>query len=105
MSFFSLSTKDCRSLLSTFVDWKCTPDKKQVCNEIIMNWNTIKEKLLFNSNDEISVKFRFFHKEEVKMKDGSIKKCLKAHCESVNMTHLVNFFSGMLQRIIHHRNQ
>ena len=70
---------------TTYIDWKCTPDKKHVCNEITINWNAIKEDLLTKSNDDVEVEFRFFEMEEVKLKDGSLRTCLKSQCKSVNM--------------------
>ena len=97
--------KDCQHCLyNYYIDWKCTPNKKEVCGDILKNWEFIKNGMLGESNDSITIPFMYFDQREKQTKGGEIRKILTAVQEDVNISFLCNFVENILSKIIHHRN-
>ena len=102
---FTAIYADCGDIDNTYIQWKCTPNKKVVCNEITRNFTAIVD--MFEGADEkITVPFMHFEKkvaynekgEVIFNKKGKPVQKLVATKEQANIKFLVQFLQS------HHRN-
>ena len=87
-----------------YIEWKCTPNKKEVFGDILKNWEFIKNGMLEESNDSITIPFMYFGKRNKQTKGGEIRKILTAVQQDVNISFLCNFVENISSKIIHYRN-
>ena len=110
-SFFSILYAECGEIDNTYIPWVCTPNKKNVCDEIARNFSTIVG-LMEGADENITVPFTHFEKktaynekgEVIYNKKGKPVQRLVATKEQVNSKFLVQFLQTLLPNIIHHRN-
>ena len=48
--FFFYLTKDCQTSPATYINWECTPTKKDFCPDIQQNWNDLRLRFSSLSN-------------------------------------------------------
>ena len=104
-TFFSFLTANCEPDPYSYISWVCTPDKNTICENITRNWIVLKNDILNQADDSVTVKLDHFDIVEVAAKSGNIVKRLKAISTNANMAFIVEFISSFLKNIIHHRNQ
>ena len=110
-SFFSLLYADCGDITETYIPWECTPNKKEVCDDIMRNFSPIMN-LLPTADEKTTIAFTQFQKQVqydsdrqmiMNKKKKPVEK-LVAVKEQVNAKFLVEFTRNLLPNIIHHRN-
>ena len=104
-SFFQHIWKDCEKSSTAYINWKCCIDKNTICTDIEANWTALKEYLMKNSNENISVNLMHFENEAITTKNGNVVNRLKAKLSDANMIFIIDFISDLLMKIIYHRNQ
>lgn len=104
-SFFQFVTKDCQSDETTYIDWKCTPVKSSTCDNISTNWKKLKEEVLRKDDETTCVNMQHFEVTETLLKNGTVVKRLTAVSTRADLKFITTFINGMLNKIIHHRNQ
>ena len=104
-SFFNHLITDCDREQSTYLSWKCTPNKDELCENITTKWVNLKNSLTANSNAELTVNLMHFEKIDMTNKAGKTVERLKAISTPVNMKFILDLISIRLPKIIHHRNQ
>ena len=122
-SFFQYIYKDCPTE-HTYVSWECSPDKKAVCDHITNNWNSLKENILKQSEEQNKkiqeqenekskqeelektfVSMQHFEIVETITKKGLIVKRLKAVSTKADLPLIIEFIDKILKKTVHHRNQ
>ena len=104
-SFFKTVTSECGSNDTTYIDWKCTQDKKNCCDHIKGKWSSLANSIISKSDEKITVPFTQFVKKPHTTKKGKEILRLEPEGIDVNLNFLVDFISKLLPTIIHHRNQ
>ena len=105
-SFFNCLTKKCgKEEDSTYISWKCTPDKETLCNDIKKEWNTLKMKILERDDKKTSVPMQHFELLEMVTRKGKQVTRLKAVSTPASLEFITQFIEKQLASIIHHRNQ
>ncbi|XP_066932940.1 uncharacterized protein [Clytia hemisphaerica] len=105
-SFFTCLTKKCgKEEESTYISWKCTPDKVTLCNDIKKDWKTLKTKILERDDKKTSVPMQHFELLEMVTRKGKQVTRLKAVSTPASLEFITQFIEKQLASIIHHRNQ
>ena len=104
-TFFSTLTEGCESDPNTYIDWRCTPDKKTTCQGISNKWIALKENILADDSRNETVPFTHFVTKPHKTKKGKEIMRLESDTINVNLEFIVKFMDLLLPNIIHHRNQ
>ena len=102
--FFDVLTEKCTKDNLAYINWDCTPNKKSTCIDIEQKWEKMKTTLI-DADDQTTVKFQYFIKEQVLNKKGKLVKRLKLVTTKADISFILSFISDMLSSIIHHRNQ
>ena len=101
--FMAYLYEDCNKIDNTYIDWKCTPHKKFVCEHITKRWNELKD--LTQKQIGLTVPFQYFDKLEVSLKSGKVVKQLKPVYTQADAISVISFIEDFLPKFIHHRNQ
>ena len=104
MTFFPYLTERCDTCDTTYISWVCSPDYKTICTHIQEQWKNF-QCIISKANENVKVTLNRFVKVEIITKNGKRVKQLQASSTKENMSSLVNFFTKMMPKINHHRNQ
>ena len=110
-SFLSLLYVNCGTIPDTYIPWECTPNKNEVCDDILPNFSAVMNPLS-TADEKAKVSFTHFEQkvqydENGKVflnKKGKPAKRLAPVKEQANAKFLVEFMRNLLPDIIHHRN-
>jgi len=103
-TFFEMLTQNCPSSPTAYIDWSCSPNKKDLCHHIQENWNRLSGKLKELSNDTLHIPFTTFDMIEHINQKGKTAKHLKPVCKESSLKEIVVFLNGILPNIVNHRN-
>ena len=89
---------------SEYIKWECTPSKESLCEDILSNFQRLKERLLLESDQEITTRMIYFEKREEKTRKGRIVKRLKTIFHQANLSFVLTFLEAMFPEIVDHQN-
>jgi hypothetical protein len=90
---------------SSYVDWKCTPDKNTTCEQIKKRWEELSQEAIRKSDPDVTVPLICFVKTKYTQKSGKESERLEQHMIHVNLKQAAeDFIDDQLAKIIHHRN-
>ena len=109
-SFFQLLYANCDNIDNTYISWSCIPNKKNLCQDIVSNFNTHTE--ILRNSETTTVPFTHFVKQvqtdddgkPIINKKGKEVKRLVPLKEKVDAKFLINFLEDILPEAVHHRN-
>ena len=85
-----------------YIDWECTPDKKNSCEHIKTRWQVLKQGLRDKDDQSTVVNMKHFKKVEIITKKGKVQR-LKALSTDADLTFIIEFLDKPLMKFIHHR--
>ena len=103
-TFFVSLTGNCNSNSTTYIPWSCTPNNKEMCDDIKTMWSQLSQRLRKSSSEEVVVNFTTFRSVEYTTKKGEVSNKLKAVTEKATMDDILTFTERNLAKIINHRN-
>lgn len=103
-SFFEHITANCPDSSVAYLNWSCTPNKKEFCDDIKESSQKLFQDLKSKSNDKVLVPFTTFQMVKYVNKRGEEKEHLKPVDKDSTLKEVIFFAESLLPNIIHHRN-
>ena len=72
VTFFDFLTNSCEKESTTYLSWKCIPNKNTICSDIETKWKDLKDSLKSTSDNDVKVQLMRFEKIDLITEAGNI---------------------------------
>lgn len=97
--FFKHLTANCESIDTTYINWKCTPDKKTLCDSIKSKWEGIKQEDIKKEQWRYNILLLWNEKQKKVNSSSDLSQNWLA-----GLIFIPEFITKLLPKIINHPN-